>query len=100
MSGDLRNVYPCGRIERRRFLLKSAAGFLGTVVGSLWADDGQLPDTRLSGSPRAKSVIYLFMCGGVSHIDTFDPKDNRHAGKIMHAIRSEEHTSELQSPAY
>ena len=24
--------------------------------------------------PRAKSVISLFMSGGVSHVDTFDPK--------------------------
>ena len=24
--------------------------------------------------PRAKNVISLFMCGGVSHLDTFDPK--------------------------
>ncbi len=24
--------------------------------------------------PRVKSVIYLFMHGGVSHVDTFDPK--------------------------
>ena len=31
--------------------------------------------------PKAKSVIFLFMCGGVSHIDTFDPKDNKWAGK-------------------
>jgi hypothetical protein len=28
-------------------------------------------------------VIFLFMCGGVSHIDTFDPKGNRWAGKMM-----------------
>ena len=40
----------------------------------------------LPGTPRAKSVIFLFMCGGVSHIDTFDPKDNKYAGKIMDAI--------------
>ena len=84
---DLRSLYPCGRIERRRFLFQSAAGFMGSALSSLWAEDGKLmQDARLPGTPKAKSVIFLFMCGGVSHIDTFDPKDNKHAGKIMDAI--------------
>ena len=84
---DLRKLYPCGRIARRRFLFQSAAGFMGSALSSLWAEDGQLmQDARLPGTPKAKSVIFLFMCGGVSHIDTFDPKDNKYAGKIMDAI--------------
>ncbi len=33
-----------------------------------------MQDARLPGTPKAKSVIFLFMCGGVSHIDTFDPE--------------------------
>ena len=57
MSGDLQSVYPCGRIARRGFLLQSAAGFLGSALGSLWAEDGQLRDAILPGTPRAKSVI-------------------------------------------
>src|ERR1700748_3430299 len=89
---DLRNIYPCGRIGRRRFFLQTAGGFLGTALGSLWADEGNLAGARLPGTPRAKSVIYLFMCGGVSHIDTFDPKDNKHAGKLMDAIGFGDHT--------
>ena len=70
---DLRKIYPCGRIARRQFMVRSAAGFLGSALGSLWADDGKIQGARLPGTPKAKSVIYLFMCGGVSHIDTFDP---------------------------
>src|SRR6185369_2454481 len=33
-------------------------------------------------SPKAKSVIWLFMNGGVSHLESFDPKPmlNRYAG--------------------
>ena len=61
--------------------VSTAAGFLGSAMGSLWADDGKMPGARLPGTPKAKSVIYLFMCGGVSHIDTFDPKDNKYAGQ-------------------
>ena len=96
---DLRSLYPCGRIARRRFLFQSAAGFLGTALSSLWADDGKLmQDARLPGTPKAKSVIFLFMCGGVSHIDTFDPKDNKHAGKIMDAIGFGDNNAPMKRP--
>ena len=56
-------------------------------MGALWAEDGKIAPARLGPhfEPKAKSVIFLFMCGGVSHIDTFDPKDNKHAGKLIDA---------------
>ncbi|MDQ6664234.1 MAG: DUF1501 domain-containing protein [Acidobacteriota bacterium] len=95
---SLKTLYPCGRIARRRFLVQAAAGFLGSAVGALWADDGKMPDSRLPGTPRAKSVIYLFMCGGVSHIDTFDPKDNKYAGKIMDAIGFGDNNAPMKRP--
>ena len=78
--------------------MQSAAGFLGSAIGSLWADDGSCRDALLPGAPRAKSVIYLFMCGGVSHIDTFDPKDNKHAGKIMDAIGFGDNNAPMKRP--
>ncbi|MSO22277.1 MAG: DUF1501 domain-containing protein [Acidobacteria bacterium] len=66
----------------RRFLLRRAAcgfGLLG--LASLLADETQAaePSNPLVPSPphfpaRAKRVIFLFMHGGPSHIDTFDPK--------------------------
>jgi hypothetical protein len=95
---DVRKLYPCGRIARRRFLFQTASGFLGSAIGSLWADDGRMNEARLPGAPRAKSVIYLFMCGGVSHIDTFDPKDNKHAGKIMDAIGFGDNNAPMKRP--
>ena len=57
-----------------------------------------MQDARLPGTPRAKSVIFLFMCGGVSHIDTFDPKDNKHAGKIMDAIGFGDNNAPMKRP--
>jgi len=97
---DLSQIYPCGKIARRRFLHQAAAGFLGTAMSSLWAADsgGQMQSARLPGEPRAKSVIYLFMCGGVSHIDTFDPKDNKFAGKIMDAIGFGDNNAPMKRP--
>src|SRR6185437_1446636 len=93
---DLRTIYPCGRIARRRFMFQAAAGFLGSALGSLWADDGKMNEAHLPGEPRAKSVIYLFMCGGVSHIDTFDPKNNKWAGKIIDAVGFGDNNAEMK----
>lgn len=66
------------QITRRHFLRESAAG-LGTVaLGPLLAEPASasrasVPSTR-PFVPRAKSVICLFMAGGPSHVDLFDPK--------------------------
>src|SRR5580698_1552470 len=96
---SLRDLYPCGKIARRRFLYQTAAGFMGSALSSLWAEDGQLmQDARLPGPARAKSVIFLFMCGGVSHIDTFDPKDNKYAGKIMDTIGFGDNNAPMKRP--
>ena len=85
-------------ITRRHLLHQMANGFFGSAVGALLAADGKMPDARLVGEPKAKSVIYLFMCGGVSHIDTFDPKDNKHAGKLMDAIGFGDNNAPMKRP--
>jgi hypothetical protein len=95
---DLKKLYPCGKIARRRFLFQSAAGFLGSALGSLWADDGKMADAHLPGEARAKSVIYLFMCGGVSHLDTFDPKGNKYAGQMIDAIDFGDNGAQIKRP--
>ena len=38
------------------------------------------------------------MCGGVSHIDTFDPKDNKWAGKLIDAIGFGDNLAEMKRP--
>ena len=38
------------------------------------------------------------MCGGVSHIDTFDPKGNRHAGQFIDAIGFGDNQAQMQRP--
>ena len=91
------NLYPCGRISRRHFLHQSIGGFLGGALGALWAEDGKL-DARLPGGKKAEAVIFLFMCGGVSHIDTFDPKDNKYAGKLIDAIGFGDNVAEMKRP--
>lgn len=55
--------------SRRHVLQAGALGVAGLSLGRLLADE----QTRKSAS-RAKSVILLFMWGGPSHLDTWDPK--------------------------
>ncbi|HTN76100.1 MAG TPA: DUF1501 domain-containing protein [Pirellulaceae bacterium] len=62
---------------RRAFL----SGFASLALGAMLHRDGfakegefTLPDGRPHFAPKAKSVIWLFMNGGVSHMESFDPK--------------------------
>ncbi len=70
------SIYPCGRIDRRGFITQAAGGFFGAALGAMWAEDGKLQDA-IHGphfKPKAKSVIFLFMCGGISHIELSTPR--------------------------
>ncbi len=68
--------------SRRELLQRLACGFGGVAFTSLLAEEARA--AGLGGNPlvarsphfapRAKRVIFLFMHGGVSHVDTFDPK--------------------------
>ena len=54
-------------------------GFASEADG--WSPPNGLPHF----APKAKSVIWLFMIGGVSHLESFDPKPalNKYAGKSI-----------------
>jgi hypothetical protein len=93
-------------LTRRDFLFRSGIGLGGVALESLLrreaaASVAAAPSPSPSASsaslssplaarpgnfaPRAKSVIFLFMEGGPSHMDTFDPKPllNKLAGQPM-----------------
>ncbi len=60
-------------VSRRQFIEGLAKACLGTVVmGSMAPLMAAAPN-----SAKAKKVIYLYMQGGMSHVDTFDPKPGR-----------------------
>lgn len=79
--------------NRRDFLTRAGGGFgalalshllQGSVLGeSLKAETSPLSPKRPHFPAKAKSVIFLFMEGGPSHMDSFDPKPklNELAGK-------------------
>ena len=97
---NYRDIYPCGRVARRGFLFQAGGGFLGAALGALWADDGKIQNAMLGPHfpPKAKSVIFLFMCGGISHIDTFDPKGNKYAGQLIDAIGFGDNVAPMKRP--
>src|SRR5438128_1180521 len=83
------------RRTRREFLWEAGAGFTGMALTGLLSLDGFFARSASAAAPvgtgrstnplapkpphvrpRAKSVIFLFMYGGPSHVDTFDYKPN------------------------
>jgi hypothetical protein len=82
----------CRGAHRRAFLADLGMGFTGLALAAMLHRDGRAadpratpPDGRPHFAPKAKSVIWLFMNGGVSHMETFDPKPmlTRYAGKTI-----------------
>jgi len=76
--------------SRRGFLTSAGSGLGSIALTSLLTADGalaaapSLAPRKPHHKPRARSVIWLFMEGGPSHIDLFDPKPalDKLAGKL------------------
>lgn len=65
---------------RRRWMTQAAASFLGVrVLPELFSDGALAADEAVAGG-TAKRVIYLYMNGGMSHLDSLDPKQGDVAG--------------------
>ena len=82
-------MFPCQRIQpsplsRRDFLRQSACGFGAVALSAMLADDGNTAPGAVSKNPfavkpthhapKVKHVVYLYMDGGPSQVDTWDPK--------------------------
>ncbi|MBI1901199.1 MAG: DUF1501 domain-containing protein [Planctomycetia bacterium] len=92
----INNHCSCGRTSRRTFLADTGLGFTGLALSAMMfrdgiaqkarAADGELsPGDLAHFTPRAKSVIWIFLCGGVSHVESFDvkPELTKYAGKSI-----------------
>ena len=76
------------QLPRRQFLWEAGAGFAGLALTGLLEGDGFFAKARAAELPRpspllpkaphfptkAKSVIFLCLAGGPSHLETFDYK--------------------------
>lgn len=74
------NPFPkADELTRRQFVSNAARAYLGVhlfpMLGGTLASAA--PATAAVGGGKAKSVIYLYMSGGMSHVDTFDPKKKK-----------------------
>ena len=78
-------------LSRREMIRRSGIGFGTAALGSLLADSAAAERKSPMApqpphfTPKAKRVIHLFMNGGPSHVDTFDPKPAlaKNAGKEL-----------------
>ena len=80
-------------LNRRALFTETGLGLSGVALAALLARDGSAagsaagdePDGQPHFPPRAKNVIWLFMRGGFSHLETFDPKPtlDKYAGKTL-----------------
>lgn len=67
------------KMTRRDLLRVGGSGMLGLTLGSLFQMQAQAKQQKHSGGAgfgRAKSVIMLYLQGGPSHLDLWDPKEN------------------------
>jgi hypothetical protein len=100
--------YPCGRIQRRKFLADCGLGCTGLALGAMLHRDGivraadhyEIPDGQPHFTPKAKSVIWFCMLGGTSHLESFDPKPeiDKYAGKTF--AETPHNDSIVNSPFY
>src|SRR5438046_2962432 len=69
--------------SRREFFQRAGSGLAGIALANMLRQDGYaatsgildpLAPKKPHHEPKAKSVIWLFMEGGPSHVDLFDPK--------------------------
>ncbi|MDZ4286487.1 MAG: DUF1501 domain-containing protein [Prosthecobacter sp.] len=82
-------------LDRRTFITDFGLGFAGVALQGMLQREAraedlnvpEIPDGKPHFQPRAKSVIWLFMRGGVSHMESFDPKPllTKYAGKTIEA---------------
>ena len=85
---------------RRKFLADLGLGFTGWALGAMFQREGIVrantsettaphiwqPQSPTTHHPaKAKSVIWIFLSGGLSHLESFDPKPelNKYAGKTF-----------------
>ena len=72
-------------IDRRSFLRRSGMGVGTLAMADLLRDEASASESKTHFPARAKHVIHVFLNGGMSQVDTFDPKSEltRRAGQML-----------------
>ena len=64
----------CSGLTRRKLLQVGGAGLLGASLPKVLAAEQALPVSNSKSTPRAKAVIFVYLFGGPSQLETFDLK--------------------------
>jgi len=67
-------VHQLDELDRRNFLTGAAASALGVTILPGLAGAAESEVIKPAAHATAKNVIFLYMAGGMTHVDTFDPK--------------------------
>lgn len=85
----MKNLNKANEVTRRRFVSGAAGSLLGVSYLSQSAFAKDTPAVKSNVKGTAKSVIYLYMSGGMSHLDSFDVKpDNAEVRGDAGAIKT------------
>src|SRR5438105_15871036 len=83
----------CRPLTRREMLASCANGFGAVALSALWAEEAAAKPAGgslegLHHAPRARNVIFLYMDGGPSQVDTFDYKPllDKYHGRDPHSV--------------
>src|SRR5215212_12038007 len=86
-NGEQPMSFQSAPLGRREFLRTSGLGCGSLALAHMLARDGQLGAAERAPhfAPKAKSIIWLFMTGGPSQVDTFDykPELQRRDGQTL-----------------
>ncbi|MBX9627033.1 MAG: DUF1501 domain-containing protein [Gemmataceae bacterium] len=88
-------------MSRRDWLARTGWGFGGLALSALLGDEARAASTAAPHHPaKAKRVIHIFLDGGPSHLDTFDPKPKLrdHAGKAVKSPHDDMNGNAFASP--
>ena len=96
MTNQDRNSGRCKGVTRRSFLADTGMGFTGVALAAMLSRERSAsadtrpttyttPNGKPQFAPKARSVIWIFLCGGVSHLESFDvkPELTKYAGKSI-----------------
>ena len=94
MTYDQSSAADSSGLSRRTFLADTGMGFTGLALGAMLHDDASAETkartTRIESDPhfpaQADSVIWIFLTGGVSHMESFDikPALNKYDLSLIH----------------
>ena len=73
-SSDSRRHFCPGPPNRRDFLKVGVLGTLGLTLGDMFRLREAQAEEATALEAKADSVIFIYMAGGMSHMETFDPK--------------------------